>query len=264
MKKYFIRALITLKKHFTYRARVLIYIILDCSLFFIFPFLWLSVFQDKVLVGGYTKESLITYYVVAGLVTLLSSSHIGNYLFEDIRTGKLSTHLIRPVNHFLWHFFGEAGYRIISIFVALPLFALLYFLFPEYILLPSNFLSVVFFSLALFLAWVLSALFQYIVALSTFWFGETNFASHIRWFLEKIFSGELAPLPLLPLLLQKIATFLPFQYLFFFPIQIYLEKLSLADTLSQFGIFLLWILFFSLVSLLLWKRGLKRYDGSGI
>lgn len=247
-----------------YRARVLIYIILDCSLFFIFPFLWLSVFQDKVLIGGYTKESLITYYVVAGLTTLLSSSHIGPYLYDDIRSGKLSTNLVRPANYFLWHFCGEGAYRVFSVCFALPLFFLLYSQFPEYILLPEKFLTFVFFALALFLAWILSALFQYMVALSTFWLGESNFGFQVRWFLEKIFSGELAPLTLLPVLFQKIASWLPFQYLFFFPIQIYLEKLSYIDIAKQFGIFIIWIFVCGSLVTLMWKRGLKRYDGSGI
>ena len=100
--------------------------------------------------------------------------------------------------------------------------------------------------------------------MSSFWFKEANNLGWIRNLTERLFSGEFAPLALYPAALQTIATFLPFQFLFFIPVQIYLEKYTPSETLMTLRVGLGWFVFLFLANILTWKRGLLRYDGSGI
>ena len=87
---------------------------------------------------------------------------------------------------------------------------------------------------------------------------------HRNEVIEKLFSGELAPLTFFPLFLQTIAFYLPFKYLAHFPSQIYLEKISYSEILKNFLGAFCWIAALIIIIIIVWKRGLKRYDGSSI
>ena len=76
-------------------------------------------------------------------------------------------------------------------------------------------------------------------------------------------SGRLVPMPLMPLWVQQIACFLPFQWTFFFPIEALVGNLPPQQLLTGLGMQLLWILIGLVAVSILWRSGIKRYSAVG-
>lgn len=263
MKKYFTGFKAQITKHLTYRARVLIWIFVDMGQFVILPFLWLAIYAGRSDIRGFTPADIITYYILMAFISLASASHAGEYIERDIRYGELNKGLLRPINYVLKMCTEGYAYNFLVSLLALPFLIFFSFLFPEYIILPHSFLTLALFVVSLVFAYILSCLFHVIIGFTAFWLEQSGAAMQMRSLLEKIFGGVLAPLTLYPLLLQDIALYLPFQYIAFFPAQIYLEKIGLNEIFIHFLIAFGWIIFLCLICIFLWKRGLRRYEAPG-
>jgi len=263
MNKYFTCFKAQITKHLTYRGRMLIWIFVDMGQFLILPFLWLAIYAGRTDIRGFTPADIITYYILMAFISLASASHAGEYIERDIRYGDLTKALLRPINYAVKMCSEGYAYNFLVSLLALPFFLIFSVLFPEYIILPKSFLTVILFVFSLGLAYILSCLLHVIIGLSAFWLEQSGAAMQMRSLLEKVFGGELAPLTLYPLVLQTIAIYLPFQYLAFIPAQIYLQKIQLHEIFYHFLIAFVWIIFLLLICIFLWKRGLRRYEAPG-
>lgn len=263
MKKYLTIISGELKRSLTYRGRVVIWVLVDLVQVIIFPFLWLTIYGERNAIAGLTKADIVTYYILVFMISLLITSHAIFHVQQDIQKGELNQIITKPLNYLIFAHIREFGYKLCMVAICVPLFIFIRLFFPDYLVMPSiNMLG----WLVLFLLYarLLSYSLQMIVGLGTFWFGETTALGHLRFILERIFSGEFAPLSFFPLILQTIAVSLPFQYLYFIPAQVYLGKLSTADLAHHAIVGGLWVVVALTVIHVMWWRGLKKYEGVGI
>ena len=79
-----------------------------------------------------------------------------------------------------------------------------------------------------------------------------------------ILNGSLLPLNFFPHSLLRITQFLPFQYMYYVPVSIYLGKMGSAEALRQIFFQAIWVAVLLLFYVFLWRRGIKRYDSVGI
>lgn len=264
MMKYWQMYKTFLQKHLTYRLRVLIWAFGDSVYFFVMPFVWLAVYHGRSVVNGYSQADMITYYLVMVFISLTASSHIMRIIRTDIMNGDLNNLILKPLNYCLYRFAHELSYKLLSGSLALIIYFLARYFFPQYIFFPQSWLNLFLFLMALLLAMLLSFAFQFIAGFSTFWMGENTGAERLRQVLEIAFSGQIAPLVFYPPLLRVIADYLPFKFLSFIPAQAYLGQISLSEAMWNFGQAGLWLIFFYLIVWLMWKKGVKKYEGVGI
>ena len=81
-----------------------------------------------------------------------------------------------------------------------------------------------------------------------------------------LLSGHMFPLELLPdspVNIRGFVEFLPFKYLAYFPAAVFLGKVEGADMYRGLAIEASWVLFFVIISRIMWSRGVKRYSGYG-
>jgi len=78
-----------------------------------------------------------------------------------------------------------------------------------------------------------------------------------------LLSGIVAPVALLPPLLQMTAKALPFRYMVGFPVEILTQSLPQSEILMGFGVQAAWLALAALLAALLWKTGLRRYSAIG-
>jgi len=76
-------------------------------------------------------------------------------------------------------------------------------------------------------------------------------------------SGRFFPLNILPAVLFKIMNFLPFSFLVFFPLNVYLDRLSTSEIYRGLLTQTIWIAIFSVLLKVVWQRGLRRYEAVG-
>ena len=73
----------------------------------------------------------------------------------------------------------------------------------------------------------------------------------------------LAPMAVLPPLMQQIAMVLPFRYMLGFPVEILTDQLDAAGLALGFTVQLAWVAVALTLSIVLWRRGLRLYEAVG-
>ena len=76
-------------------------------------------------------------------------------------------------------------------------------------------------------------------------------------------SVHVAPLSLLPPVLQQWSVFLPFRYMVGFPIDIITGAVNRKEMMTGFLLAAIWVMLFIIVLRWLWKAGLKKNQAVG-
>jgi ABC-2 type transport system permease protein len=76
-------------------------------------------------------------------------------------------------------------------------------------------------------------------------------------------AGGLFPLDILPAGIQKALSFTPFPYLIFFPIQVYLGKISPPEIVRGLVIGFSWAATLYVLMRTIWQKGLRVYQSHG-
>ena len=78
-----------------------------------------------------------------------------------------------------------------------------------------------------------------------------------------ISSGHLFPLNILPPAIEHALYFTPFPYQLYFPISVYLGKLTGAELAQGLLVQLGWVIAMYLFARFAWNRGIKKYAAAG-
>lgn len=248
----------------TYRFTVFAYRIGDMAEAVVLILMWTAIYGNEKMIKGFTLPEMITYILIGNLFISIVRNFLSGIMSRDIKDGSLTIFLLRPMSYFSFVLFREIGrmslVTVMSLFtnIAIILFFSSSFVYNFDIL----FLLVI--SLMLFLAFITELLLSYIIGLVAFWTDEVDglYATFDK--LKKLFSGGYFPLSLLPAAFVSLSYFLPFGYSFFVPAQLYLKKIDLAAGVRGVIIQIIWVAILYAISELIWKKGLKRYEGVGI
>ena len=75
--------------------------------------------------------------------------------------------------------------------------------------------------------------------------------------------GSLIPLDLMPAWLRFVCDYLPFKYTVYSPVKVLLGKMTVEETIAGLGVQLVWIAICAVALVLLWSRGIRRYQAYG-
>lgn len=245
-----------------------------------FPFSWMSellIFPVRLLIIyvvfshifrlsstslGYTLHEITTYYFVALLLGrfLGEAMTITYQVWDDIRSGNLNLHIIRPLDYEIHLFLKVLAVSLIKtgyMTLILAPFALLLNLKPAQ---PQHLFS--FFVMAV-LAFCITFLLQFNIGVLSFWLEKTLTLRDLIYNMTALLSGALIPLALFPPWLVMLGNWLPFQYIIYLPANAYLGKISYLD----FGLWFLkgigWIMIGLCISRWLFLLGIRRYISPG-
>lgn len=244
-----------------YRAQGLLWI-----LSFFFPLImmavWLAVVREAGPVAGWDAPDFVSYYVAAAVVEHLTSAWILWDWDNDIRTGDLSTRLIKPMDPLHHYISSLFGWKIFILLVLVPPVALAAWLLPV-INYPLTLARFVAFALALVLGFAMSIAMSVAFAMISFWSTQTRNLYSLWLGVGQFLSGWIVPLALFPPALRTLAAWLPFRATLGLPVEILMGRLTPAETALGFAVSLAWIAFFLIVYRALWSRGLRRYEAVG-
>ena len=97
----------------------------------------------------------------------------------------------------------------------------------------------------------------------TFWTTRVSAIYEILFAAELVLSGRLVPMSLMPVWVQQVANFLPFQWTFGFPIESLVGGLTVQEQFSGLGMQLIWIVIGVIAVRALWKKGIKQFTAVG-
>lgn len=257
LQKYFTAQL---QETVTYRGMIFIWMFET----FAFPFtnllVWFAIAKSSASVTS-QLQPLINYYSLIPLTSVLIGSWHGIFMAQEIRTGKFSLRLLRPVFPLVDSISNNLAEKSLKIFFILPFIFVSHWLFTLKLNLNPTLLLQ--FLLALVLSAILSFLLETIIGLLAFWMDDVSSLLNLNDIADYTLGGRVAPIFLFPALLQQIAFILPFRYLVSFPLELLLGTLSNSQILQGFTIQLFWISTFTLISLVLWRSGIRLYSALG-
>jgi ABC-2 type transport system permease protein len=252
------------QRSITYRFTVIAYRIGELAEILIIIAMWSAIYSHQTSIGGYTLNQMLTYLILGNLINVITRNFLTDYMSRDIREGTLSFLLIKPVDFFRYIIAREIGRTSLTSVIAVCTQVTVLLVFHKLFIFNHDVRVWIILTIMVFLAFWLELLQAFLTALITFWTDEVTALYTVMGRLEKFFSGGYFPLNLLPPLFVTVSFCLPFAYSFFIPTQLYLGKISLVQGLQGLVVQVIWIaLLYGLIKLV-WKRGLKRYEGVGI
>jgi ABC-2 type transport system permease protein len=246
-----------------YRANLIMYLFYGLVSPVVFLSVWRSVATAQGSVSGLTANDFTVYYLLLLLVSQLTGEITIHILAYKIQDGTLSNELVRPVHPILT---GTLVYNIafkaLSFLGLIPVWIAMVLLFrPDLsaITLPNALLAL----FAGVLAFILNFYIGAIITCVAFWTTRVYSLSEFVYGFYMLLGGTFVPLELLPGFAKNIALALPFQFFFYFPIQVALGKLSPAQILSNFGLMAVWMLAAVVGFRFIWREGVKRFSAVG-
>ncbi|TMC73299.1 MAG: hypothetical protein E6J13_03890 [Chloroflexi bacterium] len=245
-----------------YRVQSILWMLFSVIRPVIFLAAWVAVANSQGgQIGAYDVRDFAAYYICLSLVSNLTMSW-NAYDFEfEVRLGRLSPKLLRPlhpihysvVENLVWKLTTIVPLAIILVFISLT-FDARFRTTPAHLMLfvPSVLLAA---ALAFFSGWVLATLAFWttrVHAVSTFW-DRAAF----------IFAGQIAPLALLPGPLQTISLALPFGYILGVPAEILRGGVSVPTALQLMAGQAIWVVVFYFAFQRVWRVGVRQYSAVG-
>lgn len=251
-----------LEKSFEYRFDFLGHMGVGIIVFAVMYFIWSAVFRERSVFNGYTFSSMMTYVLLTCFLHFVMRGNTGRQIGGEIKEGKLSIYLLKPVNYLSWWFFVFLADRSFEFFIRALMLVAFFLLLPK-IIIFSGFSRLLFFFLAILAALIINFFINVLIALTTFWITDVGiFRSAIMMSIDFL-AGAVVPIDVMPDALRRISSFLPFQFVAFFPIQVFQGTYDNGRLFPTMLLMLFWILFFLFAAGIVWKKGIKRYEAIG-
>jgi ABC-2 type transport system permease protein len=226
-------------------------------------YLWSTLLKNQLNLWTYDKSQLLTYVFLMTLLRAWVLSCVTYRMPVEIAKGKISEVLLRPMSYLGYWATQDAANKALNLTSALVELTVFSFIVSTPFLLPDSWSAGLGFAVSTLFAMIMFFQMSYMLGMMGFWTSQ----SMGPWFCFEIIlefcAGAYFPIDLLPASVQQIINYLPFPYLVFYPISIYLNKLSGPEILFCLMKQMMWIGVLSLGVMTLWSAGMKRYSAEG-
>ena len=249
-------------EQFQYRVQNYFYMIGMIAEPVIYLVVWSSVAAGQGgAVDGYTPGGLAAYYIVWTLVRNMNIVFTPFGWENRIQQGQLSGELLRPIHPLHGDVAYFAGWKVVVILFWLPLAAILAWIFKP--TLNPTALQIAVFCVAIWGAYLIRTMLLSALGMISFWTTRVSALYGLFFAAELILSGRLVPMPLMPVWVQTLANYLPFQWTFYFPINALVGDSAPTGLLIGLGMQALWIIIGILLVNVIWNAGIRRFSSVG-
>lgn len=264
MKLFFDLLKLNLKIYFQYKWGFLVSFILDPIILILYISLLKTLYAndpDQLLLG-YTCEQMIWYFAATKFFYYLVWSSPDQEISRTIITGEMITRFIKPISIMKWEFVKAIAMKISSFFFEFIPSILIFSL-----MVPPNFLKteglLMYLALSVF-SFFLFFLISYFIATIAFLWQSNHALYAIKLIIVNVAAGAFIPLEFFPELLQKVIKALPFQHMFYNPVQFFLgKKTSLQEFTDSILTIIIWSIIFWGICSLSSRLLLKKFTAVG-
>lgn len=226
-------------------------------------FLWLSILPQNKTLLSYTHSTMLTYILGASLIGSIVLSSRSYIVGEEINNGNLLNFLLKPINYFKYWFSKDIGDKSMNIIFSVIELTILFILLKPPFFFQTNPIYILLFLFSILLSVILYFFFNFLLGLIGFWSPEVWAPRFIFIILLNFFAGAIFPLDILPNKIYLFLKLLPFPYLLYFPLKIYLGKLNFIEIFTGLSVSFIWVIFMYLLVKFIWARGLGVYTAYG-
>ena len=228
----------------------------------VYYFIWKAVLEHGESVEGFDFSQMLTYVAVGWIIRSFYYNNIDQDMSSQVIEGTLAMDMIKPAN-IQWMYvaeaFGESCFRLLLL--TIPTALLLAWVFP--LRPPASLLHLAAFLLSVLFSFFLVAGVNFCVGTFALRLKSILGLLRAKYFLLELFSGLLLPITFFPEWAQAFLELLPFPYISFAPVLLYLGKTNGWKILQTLAVQVFWI--FALLGLghLLWKWSSQKITIQG-
>lgn len=257
-----------LKKDFhsaqIYRIDFLLKIIYGVIAMYGFRCLWISLYAQETFANesGRTLSAMITYALLSVSIDMIlnpfevsSSPH--QYTALQIRTGRITSDLLRPVNFQLQLLLRNMSAALLGICtLVLPMWVLSFCVFGMQA--PASVFYGLAFLLSMACSYLISFSLNFLLGLICFITLDIRNITFAYVGIMSVLSGQVIPIDLFPNVLRVICKCMPFYYIYGAPLNLYTGVLPDWAALATIGMQMLWSVLLLLTGQLIWRNLHKR------
>ena len=228
----------------------------------VYYFIWKAIYAHTSQIGGFDFSHILTYIAVGWIIRSFYFNNVDQDIANQVIEGKLAMDLIKPVNiQFMYvaQAFGECLFR--AGMLSLPSALVLMLIYP--LRRPA--------SLHHFLAFLVSVLFSFFLvaginfAVGTLAVRLKSILGLLRakYFLLELFSGLLLPISYFPEVFQKVFKFLPFEYISYIPVLLYLGNINGKSIAGALALQLFWVVVLFAIGHAMWRWSSRKITIQG-
>ena len=226
--------------------------------------LWGAVFTGRTIVGGFTFQSMLTYYIVSSFLSSLDkSAQISGEISLLIKEGRFSGHMVTPMNPFA--FFGSmtAGGSVFHLGFSLVTALICTVLFGIRLVITAYGIQILLAAALCILGLVFMISFHYFFGILAFRILSIRSLTYLINPLISFATGAFVPLVLLPDAVLGIMRLLPFYYVSYLPSMLLTGRCG-SEALSGIVVLSCWTAGFIALNHFCYNRFRVSYDGVGI
>ncbi len=228
----------------------------------VYYFIWKAIYAHRAAIEGFDFSAMLTYIAVGWIIRSFYFNNIDQEMAQQVMEGKLAMDLIKPVNIQLMYIaqaLGESMFRLGLLTV--PTAAVLLVVYP--LRRPASFTHLVAFLGSVALSFFIVAGINF--AVGTFALRLKSILGLLRakYFLLELFSGLLIPISFFPHFFQKLLSALPFQYISYVPVLLYLGKIKGGEILSALGLQVFWVAVVLALGDVMWRWSSRKITIQG-
>jgi ABC-2 type transport system permease protein len=219
--------------------------------------LWSATISTGADRNGFSRQSLLTYVLLAfaldGLLSFRTESTIAN----SVRTGDVVSDLLKPLDHQAMHFADALGMVLVEGLWLMIITAVLGFLWIDMIY-PTDAATIAAFLFSVCLALIIKFDLAYLTGVAAFWLTDVRGLIVTRSTLAGILGGAYFPLEFLPDTVRRVLDLLPFAGTTAVPARIFTGQIAGSAIGLALARQLLWAVAMWLAARFVWKKALRK------
>ncbi|MBA3764835.1 MAG: ABC-2 family transporter protein [Actinobacteria bacterium] len=245
-----------------YRVQALLWMLFAIIRPIIFLAAWAAVATTQGgSVGGFSVGDFTTYFVCLTLVTHLTMAWNSHEFEFEIRQGRLSPKLLRPLHPLHYSVVENSVFKLTTIVpLSLVLLGVVLTFGARFETQPFH---LILFVPSVVLAAALAFVTTWVIATLAFWVTRMRTANTLFMRASFIFAGQIAPIALVPGWLQALSYALPFWYMLGAPTEILRGSTTLEASLLIIAVQALWLCVAWVAFTFAWRAGLRQYSAVG-
>jgi ABC-2 type transport system permease protein len=223
----------------------------------VYYFIWKAIYAHSTSIEGFDFTHLLTYIGVGWIIRSFYFNNIDQDLAYQVIEGRLAMDLIKPVNIQMMYVSRAAGESVFRLaLLTLPTALVLFLVYP--LRRPASFGHAGAFLVSVCFSFLIVAAINFAVGTFALRLQSILGLMRAKFFLLELFSGLLLPMTFFPHIVQKIMDLMPFEYISYVPMLIYLGKLNGGGLARAIAIQVFWVAVLLAIGDGLWRWSTRK------
>ena len=223
----------------------------------VYYFIWKAIYEHSTSIEGFDFAHLLTYIGVGWIIRSFYFNNIDQDLAYQVIEGRLAMDLIKPVNIQLMYVSRAAGESVFRLaLLTIPTGVVLFLVYP--LRLPSSVGAAGAFLVSVCLSFLIVAAINFAVGTFALRLQSILGLMRAKFFLLELFSGLLLPMTFFPHIAQKILAVMPFEYISYVPMLIYLGELRGRGVAFALAMQVFWVAVLLAIGDGLWRWSTRK------